>query len=67
MPEKTGPAKGRPEKEAARKGVTAEGTPGTAYEFATEITTPGTKAAGTVRGAAGTVRGKEQKKTDVTE
>ncbi|QGP92483.1 hypothetical protein MGLY_18650 [Neomoorella glycerini] len=62
MPEKPGTAKERPEKEANRKGIATEGTPGTAYEFATEIATPGTRAAGTVRSTAGAVREKDQKR-----
>ncbi|MBC7324547.1 MAG: hypothetical protein H5T99_04445 [Moorella sp. (in: Bacteria)] len=62
MPEKPGTAKGRPEKETNRKGFVAGDTPGTAYEVATEITTPGTRAAGAVRDAPGAGRGKEQKK-----
>lgn len=62
MPEKPDTAQGRPEKETNRRGFAAEGTPGTAYEVATEIATPGTRAAGAVRGAPGAGRGKEQKK-----
>ncbi|WP_258360281.1 hypothetical protein [Moorella sulfitireducens (nom. illeg.)] len=62
MPEKPGAAKERPEKGAAQKGYAAEGTRDTAYEFGTEITTPGTKVAGTARGTAGAARGKDQKR-----
>ncbi|GEA16462.1 hypothetical protein E308F_27080 [Moorella sp. E308F] len=62
MPEKPGAAKERPEKEATRKGLATEGTRGTAYEFGTEIATPGTNTPGTARGTAGAVRGRDQKR-----
>jgi hypothetical protein len=62
MPEKPGAAKGQPDKEAYRKGITTPDTPDTAYEFTTELTTPGTKTTGPARGTAGAIRDKGPKK-----